>query len=156
MIFLKLGGSLITDKTQDNTPRLDVIARLAHEVQSAICNLQSAIVLGHGSGSFGHTAAKKYGTRAGVQSADGWRGFAEVSVAAQRLNRIVADALHDAGVPVFSVCPSASACCEDGQLVHLDIAPIKNALVNSAVCAKNSASKIPGANNNQFFILQTT
>ncbi|PJF47453.1 MAG: uridylate kinase [Chloroflexi bacterium] len=141
MIFLKLGGSLITDKTQANTPRLDVIRRLAKEIgdwrlemmhrQSPISAL--SLLLGHGSGSFGHAAAKRYGTRAGVRDAEGWRGFAEVSVAAARLNRIVADALHEAGVPVISFCPSASARCVDGRLVYLDVAPIRAALDHGIV-----------------------
>ena len=120
MILLKLGGSLITDKTRDNTPRLDVIQRLAREIAAFIDSHPQPLIIGHGSGSFGHAAAKKYGTRAGVHSPEGWRGFAEVSVVAARLNRIVADALHDAGVPVVSVPPSASAQCEDGRLVVLD------------------------------------
>ncbi|GIV83149.1 MAG: uridylate kinase [Candidatus Roseilinea sp.] len=142
MIFLKLGGSLITDKTQANTPRLDVIRRLAREIQdwrlamarhpsSPRCDVR--LLIGHGSGSFGHAAAKRYGTRAGVRDAEGWRGFAEVSVAAARLNRIVADALHEAGVPVISFCPSASARCVDGRLVYLDDAPIRAALDHGIV-----------------------
>ncbi len=40
MIFLKLGGSLITDKTRDNTPRLEVIHRLARELAACIPNLR--------------------------------------------------------------------------------------------------------------------
>ncbi len=142
MIFLKLGGSLITDKTQANTPRLDVIHRLAREIRdwrSAMArhpsspSLDVQLLLGHGSGSFGHAAAKRYGTRAGVHDAEGWRGFAEVSVAAARLNRIVADALHQAGVPVISFCPLASARCVDGRLVYLDVAPIRAALDHGVV-----------------------
>jgi isopentenyl phosphate kinase len=99
--------------------------------QSPITNYQ--LLLGHGSGSFGHAAAKKHGTRAGVQDADGWRGFAEVSVMAARLNRIVADALHEAVLPVISFCPSASARCADGKLVYLDTAPIEAALNHGVV-----------------------
>ena len=134
MIFLKLGGSLITDKTQGNTPRLDVIAQLVGEIHSTLLVTRHLpLLLGHGSGSFGHAAAKKHGTRGGVHGEVGWRGFAEVSVAAQRLNRIVADALHDTGVPVFSVCPSASAQCKDGKLIHLDVAPIMTALAHGLV-----------------------
>jgi isopentenyl phosphate kinase len=68
-----------------------------------------------------------------VQDADGWRGFAEVSIMAARLNRIVADALHEAGLPVISFCPSASARCEDGKLVYLDTAPIEAALNHGLV-----------------------
>lgn len=128
MIFLKLGGSLITDKTQENSVRWEVLKRLAREIaqwrndqlaQSTDGQIPP-LLIGHGSGSFGHAAAKKYGTRVGVRDAAGWRGFAEVSVAALRLNRIVADALHEAGVPVVSVSPSASVLCADGAIQRMD------------------------------------
>lgn len=131
--FLKLGGSLITDKTRDKTVRTEVLARLAGEIAAALPARHTPLLLGHGSGSFGHTVARAHGTRAGVASAAGWRGFAEVSVAAQQLHRIVADALHQAGVPVFSCQPSASARCEDGRLVYLDTAPIHRALEHGLV-----------------------
>jgi isopentenyl phosphate kinase (EC 2.7.4.-) len=62
MFFLKLGGSLITDKTRENAPRLDVIRRLAREISGALATAPPKLVLGHGSGSFGHAAARKYGT----------------------------------------------------------------------------------------------
>ncbi len=130
MLLLKLGGSLITDKTRQNTPRLDVIRRLAEEIRAwwSERDAQAKLLVGHGSGSFGHAAAQRYDTRAGVRDAEGWRGFAEVSVAAARLNRIVADALFEAGLPVISFCPSASARCRDGALVYLDTTPIRAAL----------------------------
>ena len=86
MRFLKLGGSLLTDKTRDNSPRGDVVARVCAEIGAALAAQPGApLVLGHGSGSFGHAAAKRHGTRMGVRDADGWRGFAEVSVMAARL-----------------------------------------------------------------------
>lgn len=134
MRFLKLGGSLITDKTRDNTPRMDVIARAAAEIQRALAaDPANLLVLGHGSGSFGHISAKRHGTRQGVRDANAWRGFAEVSVMAARLNRIVADCLHAAGVPVISFPPSASALCEDGRLVYLDTGPLRTALDHGLV-----------------------
>lgn len=134
MRFLKLGGSLLTDKTRDNSPRGDVVARVCAEIGAALAAQPGApLVLGHGSGSFGHAAAKRHGTRMGVRDADGWRGFAEVSVMAARLNRIVADALHQADVPVISFAPSASARCEDGRLVYLDTRPLRTALAHGLV-----------------------
>ena len=133
MVFLKLGGSLITDKTRDNTPRLDVIQRLAGEIAAYRRIRPFPLLIGHGSGSFGHAAARKYGTRDGVHSDREWLGFAEVSVVAARLNRLVADALHEAGVPVLSVLPSASARCEDGKLVWLDTRLIRAALDHDIV-----------------------
>jgi isopentenyl phosphate kinase len=128
MLFLKLGGSLITDKTRDNTPRASVIRLLASEIAAFQKTNPQPLLIGHGSGSFGHAAAHKYGTRKGVYDAEGWRGFAEVSVVAARLNRLIIDALHEAGVPVICAPPSASAWCEDGRLVTLDTRLIQAAL----------------------------
>lgn len=129
LIFLKLGGSLITDKTRSETPRRDVIARLADEVRRALdARPDASLLLGHGSGSFGHWAASQYGTRDGVCGRQAWVGYTRVAASAARLNRLVSDALLDAGVPVLAVRPSSSARCRDGLLVHLDVGPIQRAL----------------------------
>lgn len=134
MIFLKLGGSLITDKTRSETPRSDVLRRVAAEVAAFCAQIsRPPLLLGHGSGSFGHMAARAHGTRGGVRTAANWRGFAEVSVAAARLNRITADALHAAGVPVFSTPPSASVQCSNGRITGMSIAPIASALRHGIV-----------------------
>jgi len=118
LIFLKLGGSLITDKRQAETPRLDVMARLAQEIGAARReNPALRLVIGHGSGSFGHVTARRYGTRDGVRTPDEWLGFAATADAAARLNRIVTGALLAAGLPVWSIQPSASLRCEDGRVV---------------------------------------
>lgn len=137
LIFVKLGGSIITDKTRPDTPRRGVIARLAAEVHSAMAiSARRAgspaaglrIVLGHGSGSFGHVVAEKYGTRQGAGSEAEWRGFVEVAAAASRLNRVVTDAFLEAGVPVWSLQPSASARCREGDLQQLEINTVEEAL----------------------------
>jgi isopentenyl phosphate kinase len=120
-IFLKLGGSLITDKTKVEHARKPVIRRLAREIKvTRETRPDLRIVLGHGSGSFGHVAAKKHGTRQGVQDQSGWQGYAEVAAAAARLNQIVTDVFVAEGVPVVSLPPSASARCDDGRLSYLD------------------------------------
>lgn len=117
LVFLKLGGSLITDKTQVESVQPDVLRRVASEVARARHDAPHLrLLLGHGSGSFGHVAARQHGTRAGVQGEQGWLGFARVADAAARLNRLVVAALLEAGVPVWSVQPSASALGRDGVL----------------------------------------
>ena len=128
-MFVKLGGSLITDKTQPETPRSQVIVRLAEELRDALqARANLSLVLGHGSGSFGHWTASHYGTRDGVRGRDGWIGFAQVAASATRLTQIVTDLLLQAGVPVLCVHPFASARCRDGVLTHLDTYPIRQAL----------------------------
>jgi isopentenyl phosphate kinase len=128
-IFLKLGGSLITDKTRVEQVRKPIMRRLAREIKAAReARPDLQIVLGHGSGSFGHVAAKQHGTRDGVKDRSGWQGYAEVAAAAARLNQIVVDVFMAAGVPVVSLPPSASARCEDGALIYLDTFVLRAAL----------------------------
>jgi isopentenyl phosphate kinase len=128
-IFLKLGGSLITDKTKVEVVRGDVLSRLATEIAKARReNSSLRLLLGHGSGSFGHVAAAKHGTRQGVANAAGWRGFAEVSDAAARLNRLLMTALLAADVPAVSLPPSASVLCENGRIQQIAVENVEAAL----------------------------
>src|SRR5690554_6432545 len=125
LYFLKLGGSLLTDKKGVEALRPQVLVRLGQEIRIAMRERpELRLVIGHGSGSFGHVGAARYGTREGVRDGAGWRGFAEVSAAAARLNRLVRETLLAAGVPVLSLQPSASAICQDGTLVELATEPV--------------------------------
>ena len=129
LIFLKLGGSLITDKNQAHTPRLEVVKRLAEEVAAARqANPALRLLLGHGSGSFGHIAAHRYGTRQGVRTPEQWRGFAEVWREAAALNHLVVEALHGAGLPAMALPASAALTARDGSVVRWDVTPIASAL----------------------------
>lgn len=138
LILLKLGGSLITDKTVAYTPRLDVLDQLATELAAALWgNPGLHLVLGHGSGSFGHTAAKEYGTRGGLKP-DGapgeyWRGFAEVWYQAKQLNQFVMEALHKAGVPALTISPVSAVIASDGKLSAWDLTPLNMALAAGLV-----------------------
>ncbi len=124
LVYVKLGGSLITDKTRPETPRPALIRRLASEIRRAREDCPSLqILLGHGSGSFGHVVGRAYNVRAGIRDARGWEGYARTAAAAARLNRIVTDLCLEEGLLVVSLPPSASAWCEDGDLVFMDTRP---------------------------------
>ncbi|MGD0172901.1 MAG: isopentenyl phosphate kinase [Anaerolineales bacterium] len=129
VVFLKLGGSLITDKSRARTARPDTIRRLVEEIaqaRKAVPGLR--LVLGHGSGSFGHMEAKKFETAEGVRSAEDWHGFTMVWAAADQLNRIVTDALAAGGVPAIRIAPSSCAILADGRLAEMPVAPVWSAL----------------------------
>ena len=131
LIFLKLGGSLITDKTRPYTPRPDKLALLAAEIASALKeNADLQLVLGHGSGSFGHAAASRYNTRQGVSGTAAWHGFAEVWYQASTLNRIVLEALIGAGLPAITLSPAASITAEAGKIIEWNQFPLQAALSN--------------------------
>ncbi|MFN8412576.1 MAG: isopentenyl phosphate kinase [Anaerolineales bacterium] len=129
IIFLKLGGSLITDKDTPYTPRLDKLAELSREIKAVLdSNPNLLLILGHGSGSFGHVAAKKHGTRDGVQTKEQWYGFAEVRFQAAELNRYVVQSLLEAGIPALPFPPSASMVSNDRKVIHHNVEPIRKAL----------------------------
>ena len=129
IILLKLGGSLITDKDKEYTPRLDKLRELSLEIKAALDSAPGlSLILGHGSGSFGHVAAKKHGTRNGVHTKEQWLGFAEVRFQAAELNRCVLQSLLEAGIPALPFPPSASMISKDRKVVHHNIETIRRAL----------------------------
>jgi isopentenyl phosphate kinase len=129
LVFLKLGGSLITVKNQPHTPRLEVLDRLAKEIAKARSqNLNLQILLGHGSGSFGHVPARKYNTRQGVKSSEEWHGFIEVWRQADELNQLVMQALDRADLPALALPPSAMVIAQAGKVATWDLAPLHTAL----------------------------
>jgi isopentenyl phosphate kinase len=141
LILLKLGGSLITDKTTPYTPRFDKLAELAAQLSAALrTHPNLSLVLGHGSGSFGHTAAKQHHTRDGLSSpplrgTEGgyWHGFSEVWYQASQLNRFVMDALHAEAVPSLALGPVSAVTASEGKLSGWDLGPLKAALAAGLV-----------------------
>jgi len=130
VIFLKLGGSAITDKTRQATARVEVIRRIAQEIRRARQQQPALkLVLGHGSGSFGHFAAKKFG----FGESGNWRAYAETGAAAARLTRLVTEIFLAEDVPVVALPPSASARCREGALIELATTPIRTALAHDLV-----------------------
>ena len=118
-IFLKLGGSLITDKRSAETPRPDVIRQLAAEIADARRrNPDLRLVIGHGSGSFGHVFGHRYGTRS--RRAD---ARTMVRLCRHRQTRPPGSiasssrALLEAQVPAWSIQPGVALRCEDGRVV---------------------------------------
>ena len=136
LIFLKLGGSLITDKSREATAREEIIRRAAQEIKEALeARPHLRLLVGHGSGSFGHFAAQRYDllSSSNEESPPNWQGYAETSAAAARLNRLLTDIFLAEGVPVVSIQPSASAHCWDGEFVSMATEPIEWMLHHSLV-----------------------
>jgi isopentenyl phosphate kinase len=129
LIFLKLGGSLITDKSRPRLPRYRIIHRLAREIKE-IHELypEIKILLGHGSGSFGHISASKYHTIEGVVTPDEWQGFLEVWRDARELNKIIMKIFRNEGLPVLSFPPSGSIVSSNRFIKNWEFTPIKRSI----------------------------
>ena len=66
LIIIKLGGSVITDKSREYTPREDNIKRFAEEIRESEKVFKGKFIIGHGAGSFAHTPAAKFQTKKGL------------------------------------------------------------------------------------------
>ena len=129
LVFLKLGGSLITDKTQPKTPRMDVLNRILREIQQAKSeNPWLKIVLGHGSGSYGHSAGKKFGTRNGVYDENGWKGFYKVYHAARELNQLVYETAQSVDLQLLPIPLCTNASVAQREVIKWNLSPLKQAL----------------------------
>jgi isopentenyl phosphate kinase len=129
LVLLKLGGSLITDKTKPYSPRLEILDDLAIQIAGALrADPGLKLVVGHGSGSFGHEAASHYQIRQGITGETGWHGFAEVWYQASTLNRLIIEALHRAGLPCLALAPVSAVTAHDGSVATWDLTPLRSAL----------------------------
>ena len=115
-VILKLGGSVITDKSGECA--IDH-ARL-HEVAEEIAARPAvALVLVHGAGSCGHPEARRYHINDGL-TRENVPGIYGTHAAVSSLNAAVVDALRDAGVEAIGIHPFDLALAEDGRLVSFE------------------------------------
>lgn len=128
-VLVKLGGSLITEKTDPRgAVRREVIARLAAEIGSAAPRMAERLVLGHGSGSFGHVAAREHGIAEGLRSPAQLPGISRTQERAAALHREVLKALAAAGLASYSIAPSSCMVFAAGRPAELFDEPLRLAL----------------------------
>ncbi|MCU4799646.1 isopentenyl phosphate kinase [Halobacteria archaeon HArc-gm2] len=111
-LVVKLGGSVVTEKTERETVDDDALADAAR----ALAAFDGSLVVVHGGGSFGHHHAAQHGVSTDEGTRDASSALA-IHGAMVELNRVVVDALQDEGVPALPVHPlSAASRDNDGQL----------------------------------------
>ncbi len=128
LVLVKLGGSLITDKTGEAAVRQEVLDRLAGEIAALARAGEPALLVGHGSGSFGHPAAERHRLDRPVNEAVRLAGIAATQDAAARLHRRVVSALLSAGARVFGWAPSTALVARDGRPESLAAESLVHAL----------------------------
>ncbi len=124
LCLVKLGGSIITDTSMPNTAKPKEIKRLVNEIkQSGKTN----IVIGHGSGSFGHVPAKKYRIQEGITSRSSMKGASITQYAAAELHMLILKELVSNNVNALSFRPS-SGMARKGKMYAWDISPMEKAI----------------------------
>ena len=116
VVLIKLGGSLITNKSKPFSERRDVIVDLVGQVKDAWKEGEKLIVVGHGGGSYPHVPAEKYRTIEGKVNGQSVYGAAMVEDAAAQLNRIVVGEFLKQKLPAVSLNPSSCLTLENREV----------------------------------------
>lgn len=128
LLFVKLGGSLITNKRRQESVRRTVLRRLAREIAEASSGGRAHWILGHGGGSFGHAAAARYHLNQGPLGPKQLPGVSITQDRAARLHRLVIAELERAGVHAFSLAPSSLLTADAGRPAAARLEPLELAL----------------------------
>ncbi len=115
-VVLKLGGSVITDKSGDCTIDHVRLRGIAEEIARGRA---TALVIVHGAGSCGHPEARRYRINGGL-TGENVPGVYHTHAAVSRLNAAVVETLRNAGVEAIGIHPLALALAEDGRLVSFE------------------------------------
>ena len=121
LLCIKLGGSVITDKTKPYIARRATIRQIAKTLKK----LQMPLLISHGVGSFAHTSASKYGGKNGYTSKT---GIAKVFHDAATINHLVMDIFIEEGLPVVSFQPRSFLLSNKDHVKQVFFAPIIQAL----------------------------
>jgi len=115
-MMLKIGGSVITDKSGDCAINLGQLASIATAV--AGCRMTGLVIV-HGAGSCGHPEAKRYRLDRGATAGHA-EGIAVTHHAVSRLNAAVVEALREQGVEAAGIHPFHAAFADGGRLVGFE------------------------------------
>ena len=116
MFVVKLGGSIITDKSKKYFFKKEVMDKLSIEIKKA----NKDIILVHGAGSFGHILAKEYMLNQGFRKDEQLQGFSLTHAMVQKLNSLVLSSLHDKGIAAVSIPPHVILKLEDHKPAKMD------------------------------------
>ena len=113
MAVVKLGGSVITEKSTPLSFRRDVVLRLAQELKRSSA---SSLVLVHGGGSFGHPVAREHRIKEGLEKPGQIPGFARTVLQMRHLNNRVVEAASEGGLPAVGFPGSTMFVTEGGRI----------------------------------------
>ena len=101
MYIIKLGGSIITDKTKENCFKKEIVDNLAKTIKKA----NKEVIIVHGAGSFGHIIADKYKLKDGHRTNEQLKGLSLTQAMVQKLNSLVLESLYENKIPAVSIPP---------------------------------------------------
>jgi len=116
MFIIKIGGSVITDKTKECCFKQEVMDKLSASIKKA----DKQLILVHGAGSFGHILAKQYELNSGFRNMGQIKGFSLTHEKVQQLNSLVLQLLHKHDINAVSISPHSIVKLNNHELEKID------------------------------------
>ncbi|MBP2132110.1 isopentenyl phosphate kinase [Methanomicrobium sp. W14] len=129
LIILKLGGSVITDKSKKCSVNEERISALSREI-SQRKDIFPVII--HGAGSCGHPEAKEHHLDKGLDQTNR-AGIFITHRAVKRLNNAVVNALRASGVESVGIHPLDACTAKNGRLISFECRPLELLIKNGVV-----------------------
>ncbi len=129
VVFIKIGGSVITDKTKPHVLNEKDLHKIAKKIKALYDRTKKwrLFALGHGSGSFGHYEASLYQKKHTVLSAS------KIKHSASELHQIVFSELVENGIPVFSFSPASFILSNNGKVEDINLSFLDTVFKNGFI-----------------------
>ncbi len=129
MLVLKLGGSLLTDKSQPYSLRSEVLRSVSAEIRSCIeQGLIQKLVIVHGVGSYGHPPVIQYKLHKGFIDRSQLLPLSRTQTKVNELRAAITISLQDVGIPVNLFHTSSIAMAKRGKIVSMELKAVKGYL----------------------------
>jgi len=122
-VFIKIGGSFLTDKTRRDSLKEENIRRIAQGIASVLSQKEIEIVLAHGAGAYGHIKAAHFAAIQGIHSEFGWQAFYEIRRDMAWMSLRFMEICHQENLFAIPVQPSAIIRAQSGKIasIHVDV-----------------------------------
>lgn len=119
LTVIKLGGSLLTDKSTPYTANEQIISSVAKEIKECIdAGLIEDLIIVHGVGSFGHVPVLKHKLHLGFQTPDQLLAMSQTQKEINEFRLMLCQKFIESGVPVNLLQASSFCISEKMQISH--------------------------------------
>lgn len=126
LTIIKLGGSLLTDKTKPYTYRKEVLQSVAQEIAECLDeDLIESLILLHGVGSYGHPPVLEYNLHKGFLGPEQLLPLSKTQEAVATLRHIIVKEFQNVGIPVCLMCPSSMVTSKKMEMTNYFLDPLK-------------------------------
>jgi isopentenyl phosphate kinase len=126
LTIIKLGGSLLTDKSKPYTARKSIIATTAKELKECIDEgLIEKLAIIHGVGSFGHPPVLEYKLYKGFTGPEQFIPLSKTQGIVNEFRLMIAKEFEEAGLPVNLLHPSSMLVSENMRIMKASFESLK-------------------------------